>query len=100
ATPMTHDYVGSQDQKPSAFLEGSSLAFHGLDWGRISKSLGISMETWGVAGSSPAEWEVFQEQAPHAPRTFLVVSAYDLNENWLCDFHADVVPLSETIRNL
>jgi len=58
------------------------------------------METWPVAGGSPAEGEVFQERAPHATRTFIVVSAYDLNENWLCDFHADIVPLSETIRNL
>jgi hypothetical protein len=100
ATPIAYNCIGSQDQKPAAFLAGSSLAFHGLDWNRISESLGSRMETWAVAGSSPSEWQVFQERAPHATRTFIVVSAYDLNENWLCDFHADVVPLSETIRNL
>jgi hypothetical protein len=100
ATPVKYASFGPTNREPSVFLAGSSLAFHGLNWNRIADSLDIHMQTWMVAGSSPAEWEVYQDRAPQATCTFIVVSAYDMNEDWLCDFHADVVPLSETIRSL
>jgi hypothetical protein len=100
AMPVKYASFGPTNQPASAFLAGSSLAFHGLDWNRIAESLGLNMQTWMVAGSSPAEWEVYQDRAPQATCTFIVVSAYDMNEDWLCDFHADVVPLSETVRSL
>jgi hypothetical protein len=100
ATPVKYATFGPTNQEASAFLAGSSLAFHGLNWNRIADSLGIRMQTWMVAGSSPAEWQVYQDRAPQASCAFVVVSAYDMNEDWLCDFHADVVPLSETIHSL
>jgi hypothetical protein len=100
ATPVTYATFGSAKQKPTGFLAGSSLAFHGLNWTRIADSLGLSLESWMVAGSSPAEWKIYQNRAPQATCAFIVVSAYDINEDWLCDFHADVVSLPETIRSL
>jgi hypothetical protein len=71
-----------------------------LAWPRIGATAGRGVETWFVAGSSPWEWEASQHRAPQAQLTFLVVSAYDLNENFLCDFHPNVVSLSATVRDL
>ena len=39
-------------------------------------------------------------KAPEAQLTLLVVSVYDLNEQFLCDFHADVVPFVQTANDL
>ena len=49
-----------------------------------------------MPGSSPAEWEQFQRRSPHASPTFVGVSLYGLNEAWLCDFRADIVPFRRT----
>ena len=86
--------------KPMTVLHGSSLAYDGLDWVRISERMGGAVESWAVAGSSPAEWEVMHGRSPAVSRAFIVVSPYDLNEYWLCDFRADIVPLGRTIRDL
>lgn len=91
---------GAEKVKPIAVLHGSSLAYDGLDWARISEGLGGAIESWATAGSSPAEWEVLQGRSPDVKRAFIVVSPYDLNEYWLCDFRADIVPLGRTIRDL
>jgi hypothetical protein len=91
--------IGPVD-KPLAFMAGSSLAANGISWGDISTDVGLRIGGWGVAGSSPWEWEIFQQKPPPAQVTFLVVSIYDLNEQFLCDFHADVVPLVHTVNDL
>ena len=86
--------------KPPAILHGSSLAYDGLDWARISEGLDGAIESWATAGSSPAEWEMLHGRSPDATCAFIVVSPYDLNEFFLCDFRADIVPLGRTIRDL
>src|SRR5438552_2431502 len=91
---------GEENVKPMTVLHGSSLAYDGLDWVRISERMGGAVESWAVAGSSPAEWEVMHGRSPAVSRAFIVVSPYDLNEYWLCDFRADIVPLGRTIRDL
>ena len=58
------------------------------------------MEGWGLAGSSPSEWERFQYLETHTNLTILVVSSYDLNEYFLSDYRAQVVPLAQTIEDL
>lgn len=92
--------VGPSNGKPMAFMAGSSLAGDGISWKRISIGLDQKIGGWGVAGASPCEMEVFQRKAPDTKTTFIVVSAYDLNEASLSDFRADVVPLSNTIKEL
>lgn len=92
--------IGPGDDKPSVFMAGSSLAGDGLSWGRIGDVLNLRIEGWGVAGSSPCEWEYFQPLAKQTKLTILVVSPYDLNENFLCDFRAEVVPLRQTMKDL
>ena len=86
--------------KPLAFAEGSSLMVDGLAWERISQELGCGIENWFVAGSSPSEWERLQRRASDARLTFIAISAYDLNEYFLCDYRADVVPLTQTVKDL
>jgi hypothetical protein len=84
----------------TAYVAGSSLAFDGIAWNDISQKLHLNLVGWGVAGSSPWEWEPFQAKSPAVQVSFLVVSAYDLNEHFLCDFHASVVPIRDTVAQL
>jgi hypothetical protein len=92
--------LATGNQKPFALAEGSSLMIDGLSWKRISEEFGQGIENWFVAGSSPSEWEPLQGRASDARLTFIVVSAYDLNEQFLCDFRAGVVPLNQSIKDL
>ncbi len=91
---------GPRNEKAVTILHGSSLAYSGIDWERISALIGGPIQSWATAGSSPAEWEIQQHRSPELSRLFVVVSAYDLNEDWLCDFRADIVPLAQTMRDL
>ena len=91
---------GTAGASSRAFVAGSSLALDGIAWPRIAGELSQSILMWGVAGSSPWEWQVLQERARDVRVTYLVVSPYDMNEQFLCDFHANVVPLSLTIQQL
>jgi hypothetical protein len=95
-----HWVAGPEGGRHSVFLAGSSLAGDGLFWGEIGNVLDLRIEGWGVAGSSTSEWERFQQRATHAKLTIIVVSPYDLNENFLCDFRAEVVPVGQTIEDL
>ncbi len=99
-THGSHWVAGPGKHEPSVFMAGSSLAAEGLSWRRIGDVLNLRIEGWGVAGSSPSEWEQFQDRATHANLTVLVISPYDLNEYFLCDFRGEVVPLTQTITDL
>jgi hypothetical protein len=91
---------GSEFGKPVAALYGSSPAFDGLDWNQVGQSLCGGLANWGIPGSSPTEWEMMQLRAPDAVRTFIVVSPYDLNDYFLCDFRAEIVPMGKTLAQL
>lgn len=91
---------GPRDQTALTILHGSSLAYSGVNWEQIAALTGGAIESWATAGSSPAEWEVLSRRSPAATSAFVVVSAYDLNEYWLCDFRADIVPLTQTAQDL
>jgi hypothetical protein len=92
--------IGPTNGHPAAYLAGSSLSGDGIAWDRVSAALAQRIRGWGVPGSSPWEWDAYQGKAPDATLTFVVVSAYDLNENFLCDFHANVVPVATTMKDL
>lgn len=92
--------VGPEESELSAFMAGSSLAGDGFSWRRISAVLSMRIEGWGVAGSSPSEWELFQDLSTQAGLSIFVVSAYDLNDHFISDFLSEVVPLKQTIRDL
>ena len=91
---------GPQEQQVATILHGSSLAYDGIDWGLVSKALGGAIESWATPGSSPAEWEYQGARSPNVQRAIIVVSPYDLNEFWLCDFRADIVPIAGAVRDM
>jgi hypothetical protein len=82
------------------FCAGSSLLQFGLSWPEISETIGQGIENWGVGGSTPIEWEVSQSVASSTNFMIIGVSAYDLNEQHLCDARADLVPIMQTIQDL
>jgi hypothetical protein len=81
-------------------LHGSSLAYSGIDWNKVSEATGCPIESFATAGGSPPEWEAVHSRTKMPKRTFVVVSPPDLNEWFLCDFRAEIVPLSQTLRDL
>jgi len=85
---------------PQVLCAGSSLAVSGLSWSEVSGALGEGVETWGVGGSSPDIWEVWQQQRPLSNVSIIGISVYDLNEMHLAHARADVVPLSRTVKDL
>ena len=91
---------GSQAGKPVATLYGTSPAFDGLDWDQVADFLGGGIDNWGIAGSSASEWEMMQLSSPDTPRTFIVVSPVDLNDYYLGDFRAQIVPFVKTVQEL
>jgi hypothetical protein len=98
--PMAHKVLAGSADHPMAFVAGSSLMQDGLSWNEISEALGCRTETWFVPGSSPSEWEMAQKRGGEAKLNIVVISAYDLNEYTLCDFHSEVVPLAVTTSDL
>jgi hypothetical protein len=92
--------IGKSNGEPPAFLAGSSLASYGISWEQISTQLDMEIKTWGIAGSSPFEWELFQRKVPEARTTFIVVSPVELDEALLSDFRATVVPIGHTVNAL
>lgn len=91
---------GPAGQQALTILHGSSLAYSGIDWEQISALIGDPIQSWATAGSSPAEWELLNRRSPQTARALIVISAYDLNEYWLCDFRADIVPFWRTAKDL
>ena len=78
---MGHKRFGRVGGSATGLISGSSLTYDGLDWNKIAASVGVTIESWPVPGSSPAEWEPLQRRSPQAKTTFVGVSLYDLNEN-------------------
>ena len=91
--------VGTQ-AGPQVFVAGSSLTVAALHWSEVSQALGQGIETWSVAGSSPDIWEVWQQHSPHSTTAIIGVSVYDLNEMHVAPDRANVVALSQTIKDL
>ena len=85
---------------PQVFCAGSSLLQFALSWPEVSEILDQGIESWGVAASTPSEWEVFQNLAKNTNLMIIGVDVYDLNEYHFCEGRADVVPLAQTIWDL
>jgi hypothetical protein len=91
---------GQSNGATSTLLAGSSLAGNDISWPRVAKEYNQRITVWGVAGSSPWEWESFQKKSGNTKITYLVISVYDLNEGYLCDYHAEVVSLFSSLKDL
>jgi hypothetical protein len=99
APHATYRRVGPESG-PQVFCAGSSLLEFGLSWPEVSEQLGQGIESWGVAGSTSSEWEVFQGLAKNTDLMIIGVDVYDLNEQRFCDARADIVPMMQTIEDL
>lgn len=97
---MAYKILGSTGAPPTALAEGSSLMRAGISWQEVADTTRVTIENWFAAGSSPSEWEELQARANRPQRTFIAVSAYDLNEESLCDSRAQIVPLLKTLGDL
>ena len=84
---------GPKEKNALAILHCSSTGYAGIDWDQIGEVLGGAIESWATPGSSPSEWELMHDRSSHVARTFVAITAYDLNEYFLCDFRAEIVPL-------
>lgn len=91
---------GDPNGRPPAFRSGSSLSDYGINWNTIASQTHTEILAWGVAAGSPYEFEQFQKKVPEAQTTYIVISAYDMDEANISDFRAALVPLSETINSL
>ncbi|HEV2328934.1 MAG TPA: hypothetical protein VGY56_09130, partial [Verrucomicrobiae bacterium] len=91
---------GEPNGKPPAFRAGSSLSDYDIDWNAIAAQTHTEILAWGVAGGSPYEFQQIQKKVPEARTTYIVISAYDMDEANVSDFRAALVPLNETIKSL
>lgn len=91
---------GETNRPIEAIAAGSSLTFYGINWSEVARASGMRVQGWAVPSGSVVEMEVLQQQVPAAHLTFLGVSLLDLNENYLSDFRADVVPLMTAVQSL
>jgi hypothetical protein len=83
-----------------ATTAGSSITFYGINWSVVAKDMGTRIRAWAVPGASVEEMEVLQRSTPAAASTFLGISAQDMNNNYLSEFHSAVVSLRESLTNL
>jgi hypothetical protein len=74
--------------------------FYGVDWSEIAKTMGKRMQGWAVPAGSVIEMEVLQSQVPSARVTFLGIGVSDLNENYVSDFRAEIVPMRSALTGL
>ncbi|NOS72681.1 MAG: hypothetical protein HOP33_22505 [Verrucomicrobia bacterium] len=93
-------FFGDTNQQDTATVAGSSLTFYGIEWHAVAQRLKAGMTGLGVPAGSVHELEILQRNAPPVRYTFLGVSMFDLNENYLSDFRADIVPMGEAIKSL
>ena len=82
------------------FAAGSSLTFYGIAWKDVAELIHANVLSYAVPGGSVREMEVLFRRQPAATRTFIGISAYDINEYHISNFRAQFVPFTEEIRNL
>lgn len=96
-TPLN---FGSTNQPVDGIVAGSSLMFYGVAWSDIAKTMSKRLQGWAVPAGSVIEMEVLQSQVPEARVTFLGVGVSDLNENYVSDFRAEIVPMRAAFTGL
>lgn len=93
-------HYGKSSGQRVAFAAGSSLTFYGIAWQDVADAINAEVVGNAVPGASVREMEVFFRQHPEASRTFIGISAYDINEHHISNYRAQVVPFREEVANL
>ena len=91
---------GDRQQPAATVAAGSSLTFYGINWSEIAGATGSRVQGWAVPSGSVVEMETLQAQVTGARRTFLGLGISDLNENYLSDYRAEIVPLFQNLKGL
>ena len=79
---------------------GSSLMFYGLDWSGVARDTGMHVQGWAVPSGSVVEMEVLKRNVPTPQYTFLGFGISDINDNYVSDYRAEIVPLGKAIAGL
>ena len=95
----TYRRIGPLESK-QIFCAGSSVLQFGLQWRKVSTLFDKGIESWGIGGSSPSEWEQSQPLATNSDLAIIGVSLFDLNEFNICKAKAAVVPFRRTVVDL
>lgn len=85
---------------PQVICAGSSVLQFGISWSAVSDLLGQGIGSWGLGGSTPLEWDVFDQWTQNSNAMIAGISKYDLNEGHSCNWSANVVPLSQMVSDL
>jgi hypothetical protein len=96
--------VRSQELGPDhghvVLVTGSSLPFYGLDWEALATGLDLRVRSCTSASGSACELEPPYRNLPNAEISVLSLSLYDLNEQVISDFRAELVPLRVMLQDL
>ena len=93
-------HFGSTNMQATAIAAGSSLTFYGISWQEVSTNLGMRISGLTTPAASVHELETLQKDSRSAQYTFLGLSTFDLNENSVSDYRADVVPFRNEVAAL
>ena len=74
--------------------------FYGIHWSALANEGAFGVRGWAVPGGSVVEMEMLQHEVPSVQYTFLEVGVSDLNDNYVSDFRAEIVPLCQSLSQL
>ena len=98
--PIRQWSLGASNSAPPLVAMGSSLTFFGLAFDQISDALGTRVICRSAASASPCELEDLVPRDVEPRLTIIGVSIFDLNEQVLSDFRADLVPATRSASDL
>jgi hypothetical protein len=98
--PVRQWTIGSSHGKPPMVALGSSFTFFGIGLNEVAEKNQTQILCRSAASASPCELEQLYPRGAQPELAIIGVSAYDLNEQILGDFRAEIVPLTRSISDL
>jgi hypothetical protein len=98
--PSGRSEFGRNFRSPPVLIACSSMLGAALDTDLVAADLSRHIEGVFTAGASPCELEILTRTVPDADLTIVGVSVYELDEQFIAEFRADIVPISQTVRDL
>lgn len=92
--------TGTQFQGVPILFAGSSMIGVALDKEEVAQEFGRPIYGVAAASGSPAENEILTAEVTNANVLVIGVSEYELDEEFISDFRADIVPIAQTIHDL
>jgi hypothetical protein len=98
--PVREWTIAETNREYPIIAMGSSFTFFGIDFKNLAHETGSPVVCRSAASASPSELEHIIPDLPNPKLTIIGVSVYDLNEQILGDFRADIVPIRQAISDL